>query len=192
MFGKPPPGLDRAHLFRLLIALPVPTYPLSWRSPAAPDIPLHVVALRGVDVEEAIYAAKGPGMVSGRVSLELLTMALHTPEGRAFADAEQAGALLDGDAAELTGEALAALAIISPTFARSDGPAWVEALREGAKAASNIRQTLFLGACEEHGFGVCTPRPDLYFGRPIGLLTDGQLMAYDVARSIVRDMMRSK
>ena len=183
MFGPPPAGFDRARLFRLLTALPVPTYPLTWRSSAAPDIALHVVALRGGEVEDAVA-------VPSRVSLELLVRALHTPEGPAFATVEEAGALTDGDAAELTAEAMTALAIVSPTFARSDGPAWEAALRDGARAPGNMRATLALGACEEHGFGFSTPRPDLYFGRPIGLLTDEQLMAYDVARSIVRDMRR--
>lgn len=193
MHGAPPKGIAPARLFRLLLGTPRPSYPLAWRAEAAPDIPLHVVALRSLDVEAALDAAKDAapkGEHIDRFTAEIVALSLHTPEGRAFRSAEEAGALLDSEGAALTAEVLSALAIVSPTFVRSDTTAWGKALGEGARTASNINAALALGSCAEHGWGLSTPRPDIFFGLPIVDLTDGQLMAFHAAREVVKSLQR--
>jgi hypothetical protein len=191
MHGAPPKGIAPARLFRLLLGTPRPHYPLTWRADAAPDIPLHVVALRGLDVEAALEAARAAspgGDHIERFTLEVVALSLHTPDGRAFRSVEEAGALPEDEGRALVAAVLGALAIVSPTFARSDSAAWGRALVEGARTGANINAALALGSCVEHGWGAVTPRPDIFFGLPIVDLTDGQLMAFHAAREVVKGL----
>ena len=191
MHGAPPKGIPNARLFRLLLARPRPWWPLSLRVAAAPETPLHVVALRGVEVEEALDAAKAHGGEDAhfdRFKLEVVARALHTPDGRAFGSADEPGALTDTEGEALVGAVLEGLAIVSPTYARSTVAAWEAALRDGARAGANLHEAVLLGGCVQHGWAGLTPRPDLYFGAPLADLTDGQMMAYRAAREVVKAM----
>lgn len=196
MHGAPPRGVPPARLFRLLLRSPRPCLPLQWRAPGAEWAALHVVALRGIEVDEALDAARaamGEAAHFDRFRLAVLRASLRLSADGApvFASVEDAGALQDGEAEALLDEVFVALGTCSPTYARSDLAAWDRALREGARAPGNLHETVALGSCIEHGWAGSTPRPDLYYGVPIGALTDGQMMAYRAARAVVADLQRA-
>lgn len=198
MHGPPPaPALcSPARLWRLLAAVGVgrPWWPLSLRVAAAPQTPLHVIALRGCEVEGLLDAARdwaGSAPHYERFRAEVLAASLHTPEGRAFASPDAAGGLLADEADALVDACFAALATCSPTYQRSDVGRWEAVLRDGARDPANLHDAIALGACVEHGWAGTTPRPDLWFGCAIGALTDGQMMAYRAARDVLRSLQSS-
>lgn len=160
----------------------------------APWLALSAVALRGAEVEAALERARAAapgGGHFGRFRLEVLVLSLWAGDAPAFGSVEEAGALLTGDADALCAEVFDALAVVSPTYARSDVSAWERVLHTGAADPTNVFEALLLGGCIEHGWGGLTPRPDLYFGCPLAALTDGQLMAYRAARAVVSDLTSS-
>ena len=194
MHGSPPaPALCApARLWRLLASAGGrPAWPLALRCAAAPSIALHVVALRGVEVEALLDGARPTGAAKPhyeRFRLAVMAAALHTSEGRAFPSPDAAGALLADEADALVDACFAALAICSPTYQRSAVGQWEAALLAGARDPANLHEAVALGACVEHGWAGTTPRPDLWFGCAIGALTDGQQMAYRAAREVVRGL----
>lgn len=195
MHGPPPaPAIcSPARLWRLLASAEGgrPSWPLSLRCAAAPDTPLHVVALRGAEVEALLDDARPHGGAKadyGRFRMAVLAASLWTPDGRAFSCPAGAGYLQSDEAEALADACFAALAICSPVYRRSPLPQWEAVLRDGARDPSNVLDAISLGACVEHGFAATTPRPDLWFGCPIGSLTDGQMMAYRAAREVLRDL----
>lgn len=192
MHGPPPaPALcSPARLWRLLAAVGVgrPWWPLSLRVAAAPQTPLHVIALRGVEVEALLDDAGPLATRYERFRLAVVAAALCTPEGHAFAFPADAGALDAREADALADACFAALAVCSPTYQRSDVGRWEAVLQEGARDPANLHAAVALGACAEHGFAGTTPRPDLWFGCAIGTLTDGQMMAYRAARAVMKDL----
>jgi hypothetical protein len=190
----PPVDIAPERLFRLLLQRPRPRWPLSFRAAAAPHIALHAVALRGAELQGLIDEAthlKAPEARTAHLGLEVMARTLWTAEGPAFRSADEAGAFLEGDAALLRGELAAALAIIGPTFARSDTRAWARILRKGAEHRSNIDEALLAASAVDLGvFGGFVQRPDRYFGVALAEITDGQLMAYRAARALLSDLQK--
>ena len=125
-------------------------------------------------------------------ALALVAASVWLDGERAFDGVADVAALSSAEATELAAEVLAALAIVSPTYAHSDSAAWEAALHQGARAHENIHDAIWLGQCVDTsaGFSVVytTPRPDRYFGLPIGELTDGHHMAFAAARRVVEEL----
>lgn len=195
MLLGPPAHVEPARLFRLLIQRPRPRLPLTWRASAAPHVALYVVALRGVEQEEAHDASKargGPPDVQQRALwAELAVRSLRTDDGPALGSAAQLDGLPGHEGAALLGALATALATISPTYGWSDWPAWDRALRKGAEHRSNYGEALTMGACADFGaMGGSSPRPDRYYGLPVADITDGQLMAYRAARAVFLDAQK--
>lgn len=158
---------------------------------------LRVRAVSGLDEAAIADAAEGAGPTwASRVSAELISRALFTDDGPAFATAADVGALMDFEATALARDVRAVLDVISPTYARCDVGAWAAALKQGAHATANWAETLALGGCVDISYGFGTgrliERPDRYFGVPLADMTDGQWMVYRAAVDIVEGLRGKK
>ncbi len=162
---------------------------------------LHARALTALEERACLDACEGvePRAVwLDRLSLHLLVASLWTPAGPAFpGGAEEAGALEEDEGERLVGEALGALAVVSPSYTRSDSDAWAAALLKGAADPSNMRIAFTLAGAVDVALGygggrITTARPDRYFGLPFAELTDGHLMAYAAARVFVDSLTPSR
>lgn len=188
MRGPPPKDEPPARLFRSLLA-PWPERPIAYRVSGAADVPLHVRALRGIDrlrIEDEASRTKGhSGLARG-----LVAASLWTPDGPAFSSPEAAGMLPLGELVDLARQVADALCVCSPMYSGSDMKAWERALEEGAQA--NIYETYSLASCIDVGFGAPVPRPDRYWGVPVGQLLDGHWMVYRAARAVVERLREKK
>lgn len=81
------------------------------------------------------------------------------------------------DMVELWSEVWKALQICAPVAHRRQ---WYDVLRKGSEAPENQSIAIAMSRCIEFGFVASTPRPDLYYGKPIGELSDGQYLAWRV------------
>lgn len=174
------------RLFRLLLGAPRPRIPLDLRIAGAERVALEVRALRPLEEAAAVDEAAQVSVERRTDLLEagLVVAALWTLGGPAFRSAADLGLLFADEAAALARTTLAALGIVSPSYRRSDAAAWGRALREGAQHPTNLGLTARLGGCVEVGWRF-SPRPDWFFGLPLGELTDGQWMAFRAAREVV-------
>jgi hypothetical protein len=193
----PPPGVPPARLFRILLQRPRAVAPLSRRITGAEHVALRVRALSGLDEAAIADAAEGAGPSGGsRAAAELVSRALFTSDGPAFASADDVGVLMDFEAIALARDVRAVLDVISPTYVRCDVGAWAAALKKGAYAAANWAETLALGGCVDcafgMGFGRMIERPDRYFGIPMAEMTDGQWMVYRAALEVVEGLRKKK
>jgi hypothetical protein len=112
---------------------------------------------------------------------ELIVRSLYAGSYPAFESVDQIGDLIGDEMETLMAEVQPALRVISPTYGRADWRAWDAALKLGARHGSNSAEAILLGAC----YSEYAERPDWYFGGCLADLTDGQMMAYRAARSIV-------
>jgi hypothetical protein len=175
----PPKHISSDRLFRLLIARPRPTWPLEYRAPFAPNVALHVQALRGTEELSALDGAYGCSRTDPKwrdAMSRLVSLALYTPEGRAFSSVADMDLILDEEFFALTRAVSVGLGVVSPTYYSSDHHQWDQVLQKGARHFTNAAEMYLLGGCE-------TARE--YYGTPLADLTDGQLMAYRAARRIV-------
>jgi hypothetical protein len=96
--------------------------------------------------------------------------------------------LSSGEVAELCADVLRALSQCSPLYAVSDATQWHAVLKNGAMHHRNYTMAARVASCVDvvGGFQKAYrhQRPDRWFGLPTCELTDGQLMAYDAARSV--------
>lgn len=190
MIAPSPPKLPPEDLFQALLERPYAVAPLDYRIPGVEDVPLRVRALSGRDYGAASRAGRDPGEIGrARFAKEILCRALLTPDGPAFASADEVGALRPDEAVELDAAVGLALAPISPVYGWSDVEAWMRVLQVGAEHPSNIGALYALAGCVDTAIGstvyVRTERPDRYFGVPIADITDGQWMAYRAARRTI-------
>lgn len=109
--------------------------------------------------------------------------------GPAFASPDHLGALLLTDFEELASAVTEALDVVSPAYIRVDVTAWRETLTEGARHVSNHADVWTIGGAYDWTGG--GEQPDRYFGVPLCNLTDGQLMAYRAALSVVSDRRKA-
>lgn len=186
----PPDSVPPGKLFRLLSTRKRPRLPIAYRFPLAPNVPLHVRALRAAE-HAAAWSAESRDllvMASQAASAEV-ACALWTDDGPAFSDASELGQLTTSELDSLSRAVADGLAIVSPIYGASDGESWHETLRAGALLPPNLTTAMLMRDCADVavGFGgiVRSPRPDRYYGRPLCKLTDGQLMAYRAACSAI-------
>jgi hypothetical protein len=160
-------------------------------------VALRVRAISGLDEAAIADAAESAGHLGGsRAAAELISRALLTDDGPAFATAADVGVLMDFEAMALARDVRAVLDVISPTYARCDVGEWAAALKQGANAGLNWAETLALGGCVDVAYGFSSgrliERPDRYFGVPLADMTDGQWMAYRAALDIVEGLRKKK
>jgi hypothetical protein len=194
---SPPAGVAPARLFRILLQRPRAVAPLTRRITGAEGIALRVRAVSGLDEAAVADAAEGAGPTgASRAAAELISRALFTSDGPAFATAADVGVLMDFEAVALARDVRAVLDVISPTYARCDVGAWASILKKGAHAAMNWAETLALGGCVDIAYGFSTgrliERPDRYFGVPLAEMTDGQWMVYRAALDVVEGLRGKK
>ena len=119
----------------------------------------------------------------------MAALSLHQDGERVFASGHQLCELLsDTEATDVSAAALGALRIISPSFRACDYDAWLAKLTIGAGHWTSRPQAAALAVCIDVAAGMTTritPRPDRYFGLPMGQLTDGQWLAYRAARQAI-------
>lgn len=186
-------AIEAEHLFRLLLRSPRAELPITYRIPAAPHIALRVVALSGNEESSAWDDARSLRSEDARdaeLVAGLIVRSLHTRRGRAFANVGQVGELEPHNVSDLASHVIAALCVVSPTYGSIDQRAWELRLEKGATHLSNAHQAAMLADCIDvslaSGVRYTTPRPDRYFGLRMGELTDGQLLVFRAARSVVQ------
>jgi len=188
---EPPRDVPAERLFRLLLARhpsrplarPVAGLSLDVR-PITAAAEAEAVDLAGEEVEE---------LRESRLQREILSRVLWLAGRPAFLSPDEVG-LLDGAAlAAVLADVGEALAIIAPTYARSNVDAWSRALERGAMHLSNVSATVALASCVDvTPAGGITPRPDRYWGCPVGELLDGHWMVWRAARAAVERVRAEK
>jgi hypothetical protein len=194
MSWKPPPEAEvsPARLFRSLLH-PLPAVPLSFRFAGVGSHTLYACALSAAEANEALDAAEGleEPMRSETITLGLVARSLRADGKRVFQSATSVAVLPDIEVSALTNEVVGALKRISPLHNWCDEGAWREVLKKGARHHSNRTAVLGLGAAHELDAGPTMarfrPRPDLYFGRPLGELLDCHWFAYYAARAVYEE-----
>lgn len=99
--------------------------------------------------------------------------------------AELSAPLVAGLAAAVWG----GLHICSPIVGYCNSDDWLVVLRSGAQAGPNLYAASNAADSRDLVLGwsgrARMPRPDRYYGLPVCRLTDGQLLAYDAACSVI-------
>ncbi len=184
MIGPPPRDIKPAALFRILLR---GERALSFRLHCAPRIALSVRAPAMLDAAEIVGLARAADPETW-LDGALLAAVLWTSRGRAFLSSEEAAALTEAEASALSSEVWRALAICAPTYAGSDVKQWERVILEGAHAPENYATMAHLGRAG----GPESARPDTWFGRPVSVLSDGQLMVANVCRNVYIDRVNSE
>lgn len=175
--------------------MPRPRAPIAFRFHDAPDRGLHVVSLRRVDILNA--AATGatadvPKPLQRRVAYyEAAASALRWDDtGEPIVgSAGELGMLPSHEADRLVDEANDAVVRVTPSCGSAElRHAWGIALDRGASDSPS--DAWALGGCVDVAFGVrgqrhFAPRPDRYFGQPLGALCDAHWTVFWVAHSYV-------
>jgi hypothetical protein len=165
--------------------------PLRYRVRGAESFALRVVALRGDEAGDAL--ALGDDIEAGdERSLSILcglaAACVYVGNEPAFGSVANVRRLSSGEVAELCADVLRALSQCSPLYAVSDATQWHAVLKNGAMHHRNYTMAARVASCVDvvGGFQKAYrhQRPDRWFGLPTCELTDGQLMAYDAARSV--------
>lgn len=165
--------------------------PLRYRVRGAESFALRVVALRGDEAADAL--AMGDDIEAGDVRASsilcgLAAACVYVGEAPAFGSASDVRRLSSGEVSELCAEVHQALGRCSPLYALSDARKWHAVLALGAGHDSNRANAARVASSIDvvGGFQKAYrhQRPDRWFGLATCELTDGQLMAYDAARSV--------
>jgi hypothetical protein len=129
-----------------------------------------------------------PEVAADRAIAAVVTAALWTPQGPAFADPSQAAGMPQREWARLMDAALRALYGVMPARAFCNAAQWKEwetALGKGAMHPANLTEMVRIHSCCDIAVGVAghatIRRPDRYFGIPVADLTEGQQAAFDAA-----------
>lgn len=132
-------------------------------------------------------AARLPRGASGiDYALALIATTLETEDGSKAVTRAEVDALDDARARMLTDAVAEALAVCAPEFNDIHVGSWRERLKEGARV--NIGTAWRMSSAFDVGYMVRKRRPDLYWGKPLVSLTDGQFLAYDAACEVVAAM----
>jgi hypothetical protein len=172
-----PRQLQRPILYRLRAAEATPLFVRA--APAMAEALSHDAGERAAGVVEAL--------LDTTTALELLSLVLHTPRGRAFPSAGDLAELEEHEIRELASQTRAVLADIAPTTARSNVASWRAELERGAEHPSNIHEASVLATCVDVTPGGILPRPDRYWGLPLCELLDGHWLAWQAARTAMKD-----
>lgn len=186
----PPADIAPERLFRLLLRAP--------RARTTVTLPelggvtagaVYVLALSAAEEATAYDECTGAheAVHLSVLGAELAALALYDEQGQLFqGGAELCSVLDEHEADQVINATLAMLARISPSFRTCDYDAWLAKLAIGAAHPSNMAQASALGSCADVAYGPkrmhTSPRPDRYFGVPLGQLTDGQWLVYRAAR----------
>lgn len=182
-----PPAPSKVAPERLFRALAGRDRP-SWQLPEWHGVSgLSVCALSGSELDEIIPFGQVLTEVASSESRSTListTLVDHTG-ARVFGSASDVGHMMERDADTLFALVAEALCIISPTYGRSDSAEWRRTLRRGAEHPGN--RALCRAAIESFEVvppsATFLPRPQMFFGKPLADLTDGQWWAFDAAWS---------
>ncbi len=191
----PPRDVPPERLFRVLLGRPRPVWPISLRFDYAPELALSVRALtatedegaRDLDLElpEDVRRAQ---WVTRTVAASLLV-----DGAPAFSSPEEVEGFSDAEIVAMASSVLDALAVVSPSYSRSDTVAWASYLQRGATHPTNTSLFMAIGAgAFEQGIRGSWFRfawTD-FFGMPAIDLTDGQRMAYEAARKVFKDKIK--
>lgn len=182
--AAPPPDITPERLFALLVQ-PSPAAPLKSRISGAEDVPLFVRPVHATELAVASFVADEapPQARWQRYMRELLARVVWTADGKAFGSAAEVGELDHGEIVALAAEAREALAMVGPTYARSDWQAWQAVLERGARHPLNTSSSTSLASCAEYGHGAVIYRPDRFWGRPTIELLDGHWFVYRASRA---------
>jgi len=195
-FSKPPVGYPKEKLFRKLLELPRPTWPLKFRVEGVPHIRLHVRAIKSIqaaDVNDGLLEIEHREVRQYEGAARVISLCVYTDKGRAFTSPDQALRLSESELDQLGSEITVALQHCSPTFRRSDAQSWELALKEGAQHMSNFYESMSMyRSCDRAGMDAnLVERPERYFGVPMCELTDGHLMVFSAAIATIKDGIRS-
>lgn len=177
----PPPGVEPAELFLLLLRRPRPW----WPTDVVPDG--RVVALTATERAciEAAATRLPPGAPALYRARHEVALCLHDATGPVFASADEAGDLTPPALARLVEAVNGGLAVCCPEYGYCPALVWHMRLLEGARAMPMLATAL--GGCVDEGYRRYHERPDRWFGVPQAELTDGQWMAYRAARAYLHE-----
>ncbi len=202
MITHPPQDVPPEVLFRLLTQTPRPSLPVTIRL-AGEVGEAFCVQVRAVGGPQ-LHAARDDARLlveelrPRRIAAALISLSVYDADARVFGAAADVDALDEDDFAALSRDVLRALGTISPVYGISDSAAWDSRLFAGCAHVTNTNAALALGGCvteasSSHAVGPRLfhtisrrERPDLYYGQPLGLLTDGHWMAYRAAKRYVK------
>ncbi len=180
----PPADVGADALFVRLLARPRAWLPIELALAGRPAAAFRVHAVHPLDERLVLdeVARMPPELQQARVDAGLAALALHDDRGlRVFTTGRQLLELLrDADVAKLIAAVGPTLRACSPSYRLSNVQSWRQRLIEGAELESHLAVRLAYCADGDTVYGA--PRPDRFFGLPIGELTDGQWLAYRAAR----------
>lgn len=191
----PPPDIKPPRLFRLLLRLPRPRWPIDFPLPGYSGGGLFVRGLNVLD-DGAAVDSRDPEApvesVSTAITAEYMAASIEDGDGELLFDSpahakRMSAALFDAFAESMW----AGLAVISPSQVLSNRAAWGKALEAGASAPFNIMAAHAMADCADYLVTRSVHpirHPERYFGIPPARLTDGQILAYwagvDVAKRL--------
>lgn len=197
---RPPEDVPPARVFRTLLRRPRPWAPLAYRYPRLPEVALHVVALTPVELAEALDVdadGEPSDVVSDRALARMIVVALRDDAGPVFVSEEQAARMPQRSWVDLMTAAVRGLAAVMPSRALCSAEDWAEwrkVLDKGARATGNIGEAFRMRDCHDVAVGwggvARHYRPDRYFGLPVADLTDGHLLAFDVAVAAAEEIQK--
>lgn len=190
----PPSTIEPSELFALLMQADRP-----WRALEADcdflGDELRVQSLTSSEFARALApgGAVGPWGRAIEQSQALIAATLCDGPEPLFRDAVDVAGLTVRESHVLLGGIGKALRVCSPMYADCDRVAWSEALKEGAGSRANQWRAYDAYQCQSSAqFGKYTralERADTFFGKAVIELTDGQLMAYRAAVSMMREQL---
>lgn len=188
-FGGPPSDIPDERLFRLLTRSPRAYLPVKIPTLQAGSCgAFRVYALTPDEELDCAEAADDVPEQSRRDVLlaELVARSLYLDGSPYFASAADMLDMYEDDFARVAGATWQALSVIAPSYSRVDSLAWDMVLCRGAKHYRNYRRSMALALCIDivPMSKAKLPRPDRFFGVPMGEVTDGQWMAFRAAFNV--------
>lgn len=197
---RPPEDAPPARVFHSLIRRPRPRAPLAYRYPRIPDVAFHVVALTPFELAEALDVdadGEPSEVVSDRALARMVVAGLRDDHGPALASEEQASRMPQRSWCDMMEAAVRGIAGIMPSRALCSAEDWAEwrrVLDKGARAGGNIGEAFRMRDCHDIAVGwggvARRYRPDRYYGLPIADLTDGHLLAFDIAVAAAEEIQK--
>jgi hypothetical protein len=195
---SPPTDIAPDRLWRSLLGTPRsdgtldprPSKRLAYRLPFAPTLAMTVWAVPSLVLASAWDLAECPEVpaVEGRRAMRtIIATTVWAGTAPIFPSQEVVGRLPAEVWEGLSEAALTVLGAICPTYRTSDVRAWHERLKEGAADETNIARARALAECMDLHLAakgpIWIPRPERYWGIPVGHLLDGHRMAFAAARA---------
>jgi hypothetical protein len=129
-----------------------------------------------------------PEIRKSEIARRVIAAVLLADGARAFASADDVGALTEPEVHALGAAVFQATSVVCPMRRAVHEDAWHDRLVLGAKHPVNRSTTRAISLSTETLVAparfVSLSAPDRYFGIPLAALTDGQLMAYEAAKAV--------